>query len=321
MDKINMFPIYLNDKQINLLKGKVNNIDNYYRYITQFTENVLSIFEWENLPKEIPNYILEEYLMRYGCICLYQKDFIDTVSHETYKKWLVRPYTIIRYNDYWQPIEIQTISITSESDTLFSDKFTFCYNNKSGVPTFSYAIWFANKMNEIETSINIAVKQLRSPYLFEGTQASKKAFDDLFRRLEKGDSHYYVISDNFFNERGAVKHDLLNTNAVQRIESLYMLKEKYMQEWYTLIGAHTNLNNKNERLTENESLGYNEIGNFNIAGMLQMRKSFCRDCRNKFGLDIDVHFSRLIRDKIQKETGLSENDFLEYYGGNTYVNN
>lgn len=321
MDKINMFPIYLNNKQINLLKGKVNNIDNYYRYITQFTENVLSIFEWENLPKEIPNYILEEYLMRYGCICLYQKDFIDTVSHETYKKWLVRPYTIIRYNDYWQPIEIQTISITSESDTLFSDNFTFCYNNKSGVPTFSYAIWFANKMNEIETSINIAVKQLRSPYLFEGTQASKKAFDDLFRRLEKGDSHYYVISDNFFNERGAVKHDLLNSNAVQRIESLYMLKEKYMQEWYTLIGAHTNLNNKNERLTENESLGYNEIGNFNIAGMLQMRKSFCRDCRNKFGLDIDVHFSRLIRDKIQKETGLSENDFLEYYGGNTYVNN
>ena len=321
MDKINMFPIYLNNKQINLLKGEVKNIDNYYRYITQFTENVLSIFEWENLPKEIPNYILEEYLMRYGCICLYQKDFIDTVSHETYKKWLVRPYTIIRYNDYWQPIEIQTISITSESDTLFSDKFTFCYNNKSGVPTFSYAIWFANKMNEIETSINIAVKQLRSPYLFEGTQASKKAFDDLFRRIEKGDTHYYVISDNFFNERGAVKHDLLNTNAVQRIESLYMLKEKYMQEWYTLIGAHTNLNNKNERLTENESLGYNEIGNFNIAGMLQMRKSFCRDCRNKFGLDIDVHFSRLIRDKIQKETGLSENDFLEYYGGNTYVNN
>lgn len=320
MDKINMFPIYLNNKQINLLKGKVNNVDNYYRYITQFTENVLSIFEWENLPKEIPNYILEEYLMRYGCICLYQKDFIDTVSHEKYKEWVVRPYTIIRYNDYWQPIEIQTISITSESDTLFSDKFTFCNNNKSGVPTFSYAIWFANKINEIETSINIAVKQLRIPYLFEGTQASKKAFDDLFRRIEKGNTHYYVISDNFFNERGAVKHDLLNTNAVQRIENLYMLKEKYMQEWYTLIGAHTNLNNKNERLTENESLGYNEIGNFNIAGMLQMRKSFCRDCKNKFGLDIDVHFSRLIRDKIQKETGLTENDFLEFYGGNSYVN-
>ena len=320
MDKINMFPIYLNNKQINLLKGKVNNVDNYYRYITQFTENVLSIFEWENLPKEIPNYILEEYLMRYGCICLYQKDFIDTVSREKYKEWVVRPYTIIRYNDYWQPIEIQTISITSENDTLFSDKFTFCYNNKSGVPTFSYAIWFANKINEIETSINIAVKQLRIPYLFEGTQASKKAFDDLFRRIEKGNTHYYVISDNFFNERGAVKHDLLNTNAVQRIENLYMLKEKYMQEWYTLIGAHTNLNNKNERLTENESLGYNEIGNFNIAGMLQMRKSFCRDCKNKFGLDIDVHFSRLIRDKIQKETGLTENDFLEFYGGNSYVN-
>jgi hypothetical protein len=319
MDKNNMFPIYLNNKQINLLKGKFNNIDNYYRYITQFTENVLSIFEWENLPKEIPNYILEEYLMRYGCICLYQKDFIDTVSLETYKEWVVRPYTIIRYNDYWQPIEIQTISITSESDTLFSDKFTFCYNNKSGVPTFSYAIWFANKMNEIETSINIAVKQLRIPYLFEGTQPSKKAFDELFKKIEKGNTHYYVISDNFFNERGAVKHDLLNTNAVQRIESLYMLKEKYMQEWYTLIGAHTNLNNKNERLTENESLGYNEIGNFNIAGMLQMRKSFCRDCRNKFGLDIDVHFSRLIRDKIQKETGLTENDFLEFYGGDNYA--
>jgi hypothetical protein len=319
MDKINMFPIYLNNKQIKLLKGKVNNVDNYYRYITQFTENVLSIFEWENLPKEIPNYILEEYLMRYGCICLYQKDFIDTVSRETYKEWVVRPYTIIRYNDYWQPIEIQTISITSESDTLFSDKFTFCYNNKSGVPTFSYAIWFANKINEIETSINIAVKQLRIPYLFEGTQASKKAFDDLFRRIEKGNTHYYVISDNFFNERGAVKHDLLNTNAVQRIENLYMLKEKYMQEWYTLIGAHTNLNNKNERLTENESLGYNEIGNFNIAGMLQMRKSFCRDCKNKFGLDIDVHFSRLIRDKIQKETGLTENDFLKFYGDDNYA--
>lgn len=319
MDKINMFPIYLNNKQINLVKGKVNNIDNYYRYITQFTENVLSIFEWENLPKEIPNYILEEYLMRYGCICLYQKDFIDTVSRETYKKWLVRPYTIIRYNDYWQPIEIQTISITSESDTLFSDKFTFCYNNKSGVPTFSYAIWFANKMNEIETSINIAVKQLRIPYIFEGTQPSKKAFDDLFKKIEKGNTYYYVISDNFFNTRGAVKHDLLNTNAVQRIESLYMLKEKYIQEWYTLIGAHTNLNNKNERLTENESLGYNEIGNFNIAGMLQMRKSFCRDCKNKFGLDIDVHFSRLVRDKIQKETGLTENDFLEFYGGDNYA--
>lgn len=314
MKNSEMYPIYLNNKQISLLKGNVNNIDNYYRYITQFTENVLSIFEWENLPKEIPSYILEEYLMRYGCLCLYKnKSQLDPITEELKDEWLVRPYTITRYNDYWQPIEIQTISITSQSDTLYNDEFTFCYNNKSGVPTFSYAIWFANKMNEIETSINIAVKQLRIPYLFEGTKASKKAYDDLFRRIEKGNTQYFVISEDFYNQGKSEHHDLLNTNATKRIDSLYMLKEKYMQEWYTLIGAHTNLNNKNERLTENESLGYNEIGNFNIAGMLQMRKSFCRDCKNKFGLEIDVHFSRLIRDKIKQETGLDENDFLIQY--------
>lgn len=73
-----------------------------------------------------------------------------------------------------------------------------------------------------------------------------------------------------------------------------------------MIGAHTNINNKNERLTENESIGFNEIGNLNINGMLTQRQSFVERANKRFNLNMSVGFSSSIREKI-KDVEESEN--------------
>ena len=306
-------PLYLSNTQINKQVESVSNSSNFNHYVERFVENILSIFEWKNLPEEIPEYVLEKYLMVFGMMCMYRTTEEYEATDETGIPVLVEkeilkvaPFTIQFYNDYWEPTVVQTVNIVSPSLTLFEDEFEYCFNNKSGYPTINNIYWFADILGEIETTISITTQQLRQPYIFEGSPQLKKSYDDLFNKIKKGQVNYFVVSEKFFSDGKSEKHDLLGTGAEKRLDSSYMLKEKYLQEWNNIIGVHSNINNKNERLTENESVGYNEIGNINIAGMLQMRKEFCKRANRMFGLNMDVEYSSIVREKLKEQEDVNE---------------
>lgn len=285
--------IYTSDRQTNKKTKIARNRKIWSYYFDSLLEDLLSIFEWENLPNGIPQYAVEWQLIRYGRGVLFR--------HPKENDIVWGGYTTTRYNRYYEPILIHTYPIfqgVGDMNFNLDDySFVYCLNNLSGYPSYQMLLFYTDILSDLEISIQLANFQMRQPYLFEGSKSMKATIDRLMQNIEDGNLNYYVISKDFVDNSGLTVHDLIGTNGVQRLQALQMMKEKYYQEWYTKIGTHPNINNKRERLTENESIGYNEIGNLHIEGMLKSRKAFCERANEKFDLDIGVEFSKEIREE------------------------
>lgn len=302
---------YLDDARI----SKASNQGKKYRiwiyYYQTFLEDYLSIFEWKNIPDNIPQYALEWCLLRNGQFVMFYKDsVIRDINNEIIdmSHYVARAFTTQLYDEYKQPISITTQPIFpngSGFEELRDDSmFVYCYNNVSGTSSLNDILFYVKMLTEIEVSIELTCKQLRQPYIFEGTKGSKQTITQLMKKIDDGNVEYFVLNKDFMKDGNLTLHNLLGVEASKRIDSLYMLKEKYLQAWYTQIGTHPNINNKSERLTENESIGFNEIGNLHINGKLQMRKDFCRRFNERKMSnypDMEVNFSSNIRELVKEE--------------------
>ena len=314
---------YLDDARI----SKASNQGKKYRiwiyYYQTFLEDYLSIFEWNNIPDNIPQYALEWCLLRNGQFVMFYKDsVIRDINNEIIdmSHYVARAFTTQLYDEYKQPISITTQPIFpngSGFEELRDDSlFVYCYNNVSGTSSLNDILFYVKMLTEIEVSIELTCKQLRQPYIFEGTKGSKQTITQLMKKIDDGNVEYFVLNKDFMKDGNLTLHNLLGVEASKRIDSLYMLKEKYLQAWYTQIGTHPNINNKSERLTENESIGFNEIGNLHVNGKLQMRKDFCRRFNEKKMPnypDMEVNFSSSIREvpKEEREDVQYGNDYRE----------
>lgn len=314
---------YLDDARI----SKASNQGKKYRiwiyYYQTFLEDYLSIFEWKNIPDNIPQYALEWCLLRNGQFVMFYKDsVIRDIDNQIIdmSHYVARAFTTQLYDEYKQPISITTQPIFpngSGFEELRDDSlFVYCYNNVSGTSSLNDILFYVKMLTEIEVSIELTCKQLRQPYIFEGTKGSKQTITQLMKKIDDGNVEYFVLNKDFMKDGNLTLHNLLGVEASKRIDSLYMLKEKYLQAWYTQIGTHPNINNKSERLTENESIGFNEIGNLHVNGKLQMRKDFCRRFNEKKMSnypDMEVNFSSNIREvaKEEREDVQYDNDYRE----------
>lgn len=314
---------YLDDARI----SKASNQGKKYRiwiyYYQTFLEDYLSIFEWKNIPDNIPQYALEWCLLRNGQFVMFYKDsVIRDIDNQIIdmSHYVARAFTTQLYDEYKQPISITTQPIFpngSGFEELRDDSlFVYCYNNVSGTSSLNDILFYVKMLTEIEVSIELTCKQLRQPYIFEGTKGSKQTITQLMKKIDDGNVEYFVLNKDFMKDGNLTLHNLLGVEASKRIDSLYMLKEKYLQAWYTQIGTHPNINNKSERLTENESIGFNEIGNLHVNGKLQMRKDFCRRFNEKKMSnypDMEVNFSSSIREvaKEEREDVQYGNDYRE----------
>lgn len=302
---------YLDDARI----SKASNQGKKYRiwiyYYQTFLEDYLSIFEWKNIPDNIPQYALEWCLLRNGQFVMFYKDsVIRDIDNQIIdmSHYVARAFTAQLYDEYKQPISITTQPIFpngSGFEELRDDSmFVYCYNNVSGTSSLNDILFYVKMLTEIEVSIELTCKQLRQPYIFEGTKGSKQTITQLMKKIDDGNVEYFVLNKDFMKDGNLTLHNLLGVEASKRIDSLYMLKEKYLQAWYTQIGTHPNINNKSERLTENESIGFNEIGNLHVNGKLQMRKDFCRRFNERKMSnypDMEVNFSSSIREVAKEE--------------------
>ena len=314
---------YLDDARI----SKVSNQGKKYRiwiyYYQTFLEDYLSIFEWKNIPDNIPQYALEWCLLRNGQFVMFYKDsVIRDIDNQIIdmSHYVARAFTTQLYDEYKQPISITTQPIFpngSGFEELRDDSlFVYCYNNVSGTSSLNDILFYVKMLTEIEVSIELTCKQLRQPYIFEGTKGSKQTITQLMKKIDDGNVEYFVVNKDFMKDGNLTLHNLLGIEASKRIDSLYMLKEKYLQAWYTQVGTHPNINNKSERLTENESIGFNEIGNLHVNGKLQMRKDFCKRFNERKMSnypDMEVNFSSSIRElaKEEREDVQYGNDYRE----------
>ena len=281
-------------------------------------------FKWDNVPETINSHFIESAVNSGLAVAYYIPENISTAC----KGFTVTPCAFIGVLD--QKGETNKV-ITKGSDysleiDLEKDDAVIIKNNDYMYSEYINMLWFAEMLartDESEKALIIWSKMHPIAKATTGIEANK--LKDIMRAIIEDDDLYNVISDNSKivtgqpNSRDDAVLRLTDENAV---EKMHFLSEFH----YELIRRYCNLYNMPFRTTAKSAQNLeSELHNTDIfskmmnANRLECRQKAAEQMRSKFGIDITVDFSELIKEEnkvinanientVNDESNMSIND-------------
>lgn len=286
---------YLSDRQSTKMVNSYEDLEQKAYYLNKFIEDLMSLFVWENLPNDIPSYIIEYLLLSVGRCLMYEDEE---------QGLCISRYAMMSFNDYYEPVQVNTISIATSPRRqliLYDDEFEYCWNNNSGAPLFNMAYTMADRLYHIEKTISYIQKQMRRPTIFSGSKSMKTSLEKIMN--ENDPQTWYVINKEIEKLSGI---PITNLDVGKGLEVLIKLRMMYLQEWNSRVAVHSVEQYKKERSTEGEVDGFGEMANINIAGMFQQRLRFAEMINKHWGLNVNVRYNSIISTRGEKEVEETE---------------
>lgn len=297
----------------NFNNSLILNNSTYNDYMNRFRKIATSMFEWINLPKSCNSRWLELCLYWYGkASFLYdnQFGFINTQAIPSGE-----------LNLYGLPTSINCLSYTYNSQrTLYDgvknypkespaddDECILIMNNYDMIPTESTLQLFALRLYEAERTIDVNVKSQKTPVMLICDEKQRLTLMNLYKKYD-GNEPFIFGDKNIFSN--GIQIDALKTDAPYIVDKIMDYKKQIWNEALTFLGINNIMEEKKERLTENESNVNNELINMNLQSYLLTRKEACKQINEKFGLDVDVKVRSDLKNII-KSVDTTVNDYLD----------
>lgn len=260
-------------KKSNLRNDQVTwyNVDRLYN-------KAISMFEWINLPPTIDERYLEIVLCTQGHICFFKDEELDV--------YLALQCTLgCKFNVYNLPTDYRIYTPSGYNAMRNATNSVIIYNNWTHTPTLPKIYYNANRIADIERTIEININQLKRPFIFlvpENKVASVKA---LFRKIKENEEIIIGASELELENLG-----IQNTITPNNTLELYALKKKYYNEALGDLGINNFSDDKKERLLAGEITSNEEDVALTRLSYLNARKQACKEINKMFGLNIDVKF-------------------------------
>ena len=290
------------------MTNKVNNRDNWhfekdkfsllddkstlkYYYISYMLNRVLNMFEYGDLPNDIPQRDLDKILFTYGYAVIKKvkgKMYafyggLGGVPNAYYLPTLAvvaNPY--LKYSDV---LEIDKDCVVIRNDSMYNGLLPLMDK-------------YATLITECDLSLRIATINTRIPVILSAnddvTMASAKEF---VKKMIDGDIS--IIGTNDFLTDSLKTFDYSNKQT-SNVKDLVELRQYLVASWYNELGLNANYNMKRESLNETE-IGIDEDTLLPlIDDMLKNRKQGIEKVNAMFGTKITVKLSSSWQ-KIRKE--------------------
>lgn len=192
--------------------------------------------------------------------------------------------TFNEFNIYQEPVNFTGVGYNYSKNF---DNGAWCVDNYSDYCLIDIINQYANDLSNIDTTLYFLTKKLKQPYIFQVANNQRLNADMLMNQIETCD--YIKMSKSF--DMDDVKLLNLNVNNTS-IEQLQDVKVKRFNEILELIGVDTIANEKNERLTLNESIVNQDKINRFLSSAYQSRLDFCKRCKDLFNIDIQVEINK-----------------------------
>lgn len=297
----------------NFNNSLILNNSTYNDYMNRFRKIATSMFEWINLPKSCNSRWLELCLYWYGkASFLYDNKFgfINTQAIPSGE-----------LNLYGLPTSINCWSYTYNSQrTLYDgvknypkgspaddEECILIMNNYDMIPTESTLQLFALRLYEAERTIDVNVKSQKTPVMLICDEKQRLTLMNLYKKYD-GNEPFIFGDKNIFSN--GIQINALKTDAPYIVDKIMDYKKQIWNEALTFLGINNIMEEKKERLTENESNVNNELINMNLQSYLLTRKEACKQINEKFGLDVDVKVRSDLKNII-KSVDTTVNDYLD----------
>lgn len=270
---------------------------NYAHYVERLTELAISMFEWKNLPEGIDERFLEMVLFKNGCAVFFKDEDMD--------EYLGLPVAVNGgFNVYKIPIRRRAYAVNGYQKDLTIENSVIIYNNMIRTNSVDIVTLFAQRLWDIDRSIDVNARSQKHPVLVQCSQEQRLTLLNLYKEVD-GNSPV-IFADKNLDINNSLK--AINTEAPYVCDKLYMLKTQIWNEALTYLGI-SNLNfQKKERLISDEvlrSMGGTVASRYS---RLESRRKACREINKMFGLNIDVDFREDYRQSDENEMDETDND-------------
>ena len=270
----------------------------YQDYMNRMVEIAMDVYEWNGLPDTVDDTYMEWNLMFKG-FCLY---FNDTAMGN-----LCLPCTVGgEYNINYIPTFREAYSVNGYYAERNITDSVIIWNNSLRTPSIETIELFAERLTNIDSSINVNVGNQKFPFFLRTTQAQKLSVINAFEQVESDVPAIIVDKDFNVNDMAAVP--LSPTFAAK---DMHDYKIMVWNEFLTWCGIENARQDKRERMTEDE-IGSN-YGDVEASRdvRLKTRVKACRQINEMFGTDISVRYNSRLFTKLNQANLLGKDTVLD----------
>lgn len=244
-----------------------------------FMEIALNNFKWNGLPDEVKQRYIERSLFRYGSACFFHSELYG---------YMVLPATMTGdINVYGEPQNWNILGI-GFSEERNIDNSVLIRNNTECYPTNRDCLFYAEKITNIERTIDTHIELLKMPYLIKTNDKKLLTMKNILMKKENHELAIFVSGDINAND-----FEVLNGLQEFIIDDLYTYKKAIKNEYLEMLGFENANIEKKERLLVDEVTANDEITkNGYIQAMLNQRQNACNEINKMFGLNVSVELNR-----------------------------
>ena len=281
--------IMFNGEQAQDAENVMMNESTYYMYLWRLMDLAMSVFEWKNLPKGVDPRMLEMWLMRNGfCIFFYDEDLksstlADGNAPEGYavlQGFISGPWDMYNY-----PTQRRAYAVNGLNVDLDETNSVIIFNDYLRVPMFQTLSLYAQRLAEIDRTIDINVMNQKTPKIIRCNDKQRLTFRNLMMQAQG--NTYWIFADKNVDMKDI---DVLDVTAPYVGNELQILKHQYWNEVLTYLGVENVTTEKKERLVSNEVMS--NMGDVEAQRFVRLnaRKQACQNINELFGLEIDCDF-------------------------------
>lgn len=260
-----------------LVNSQLSNFLTYQMYLRQLLTLAENVFEFEGLPEFIDVSYLNKQLLRKGSIAFFKDEVMGL---------LALPYNNIGTLDvYGRPKTIQVIARNGYTRTLKQGEFVIMYDNNGRYPLLLDIYQHAERIALCKRVIDINIAQQRTPRIWLTNSDKKRSVEDL-------------VNDIDGNVERVLAYDNLNLDDLQAVcepapfvaDKIDIHLEKEWAEFFRLIGVANLIEQKKERLIQDEmtaSMGGTIASRYS---RFEPRKRAIEEINKKFDVDIKVKY-------------------------------
>lgn len=260
-----------------LVNSQLANFKTYQMYLRQLLTLAENVFEFENLPEFIDVAYLNKQLLRKGSVAFFKDEVMGVIA---------LPYTNIGTLDvYGRPKTIQVIARNGYTRTLKQGEFVIMYDNNGRYPLLMDIYQNAERIALCKRVIDINIAMQRTPRIWLTPNDQVRSFKDLVDEIDG-------------NVERVISYDNINLDDIQSIcepapfvaDKIDIHLDKEWAEFFRLIGIANIVEQKRERLIQDEmtaSMGGTIASRYS---RFEPRKKAVEEINKKFGTNINVRY-------------------------------
>lgn len=260
-----------------LVNSQISNFLTYQMYLRQLLTLAENVFEFKNLPEFIDVAYLNKQLLRKGSVAFFKDEVMGVIA---------LPYHNVGTLDvYGRPKVIQVIAQNGYTRTLKRDEFVIMYDNNGRYPLLLDIYQNAERIALCKRVIDINITQQKTPRLWLTNADKKTTLENLLNQYEGAVESIFAYDSIELEEIQSVV-----APAPYIADKVDIHLDKEWAEFFRLIGVANLVEQKRERLIEDEmtaSLGGTIASRYS---RFEPRKRAIDEINSKFGTKIEVRY-------------------------------